>query len=229
LLGWNMATDFSAIVLRTVFVYFVVLLVVRLMGKRQIGQLSPFDLVVAIIVAEIAAMPMQSQSFPIWHAVIPLAVLVLLEVGLSFAALHSRKLRCLLDGKPQVVIEGGKILKNEMRKARYNLDDLMAQLREKGYPSPDDVDVAVIETSGKLSVIPKPCKRPLSPGDLGLSPDPEGLPAVLVMDGEIIKDQLEKLGLDRAWLEQRLKETGRIKGKVILATLERDGRIRINE
>jgi len=227
--GGEMVINFSSIVLRTVFVYFVVLLVVRLMGKRQIGQLSPFDLVVAIIVAEIAAMPMQSESFPIWQAIIPLTVLALLEVGLSFAALHSRKLRCMLDGKPQVVIEGGRILKSEMRKARYNLDDLMAQLREKGYPRPDDVEVAVIETSGKLSVIPKPCKRPLSPGDLGLSVHPEGLPAVLVMDGEIIRDQLEKLGLDSVWLEQRLQESGCKKGKILLATLERDGRIMINE
>lgn len=229
MLGGDMVIDLSKIMFRTVFVYFVVLLVVRLMGKRQIGQLSPFDLVVAIIVAEIAAMPMQSELFPIWHAIIPLTILALLEVGLSFAALHSRKLRYLLDGKPQVVIEGGRILKSEMRKARYNLDDLMAQLREKGYPRPDDVEVAVIETSGKLSVIPKPGKRPLSPGDLGLSVQPEGLPTVLVMDGEIIKDQLEKLGLDRVWLEQRLQDSGRKKGKVLLAILEKDGRIKIND
>jgi uncharacterized membrane protein YcaP (DUF421 family) len=152
-----------------------------------------------------------------------------LEVGLSFAALHSRRLRYMLDGRPQVVIEGGRILKSEMRKARYNLDDLLGQLREKGYPRPDDVEVAVIETSGRLSVIPKPGKRPVTPEDLGLRAGSEGLPAVLVMDGEIIKDQLDKLGIDRDWLESRLENSGRKTGKVLLATLEKDGRILINE
>ncbi|MCL6611507.1 MAG: DUF421 domain-containing protein [Peptococcaceae bacterium] len=213
---------------RTVLIYFVVLVVVRLMGKREIGQLSPFDFVVAIIVAEIAAIPMQSPSVPLWHSMVPLAVLALLEIGLSFSALHSRKLRAFLDGRPQVVIEGGRILKEEMRRARYNLDDLLAQLREKGYPRPEDVEVAVLETSGRLSVVPKSSKRPVTPGDLGLSPACDGLPTVLVMDGEVFTEGLERRGLDLAWLEARLKEMGLQPKNVFLATLERDGRIFIN-
>ncbi len=216
------------LVYRTIMVYFVVLLVVRLMGKREIGQLSPFDFVVAIIVAEIAAIPMQSPSVPLWHSMVPLAVLALLEIGLSFAALHSRKLRAFLDGRPQVVIEGGRILKEEMRRARYNLDDLLGQLREKGYPRPEDVEVAVLETSGRLSVVPKSCKRPLTPEDLGLSAACEGLPEVLVMDGEVLRECLERHGRDTAWLEKKLGEIGLHPDKVFLATLERDGRILIN-
>ncbi|MFZ5596081.1 MAG: DUF421 domain-containing protein [Bacillota bacterium] len=216
------------LVYRTVFVYFVVLLVVRLMGKRQIGQLSPFDLVVAIIVAEIAAMPMQSASFPIWHSIVPLAVLALLEVGLSFAALYSRRLRVFLDGKPQVVIEDGRILKKELRKARYNLDDLLAQLREKGFSRPEDIEVAVLETSGRLSVVPRDGKRAVTPEDLGLKVCPEGVPEVLVMDGEIFEDNLRARGLDRAWLEGKLDEMGLKPRDVFFATMERDGGIRVN-
>lgn len=207
---------------RTVFVYIVVLAVIRLMGKREIGQLSPFDFVVAIIIAEIAAMPMQSPSFPIWHSLVPLSVLGLLEIGLSFAALYSRKLRAFLDGKPQVVIEEGRILKGEMRKARYNLDDLMAQLREKGYPRPEDVEVAVLETSGRLSVVPKSGKRPVTPEDLGLPTGYEGLPAVLIMDGEVFEDQLKKYGRDMTWLLTQLGSLDQKPEKVFLATLERD-------
>ncbi|MFZ5633166.1 MAG: DUF421 domain-containing protein [Bacillota bacterium] len=214
---------------RTVLVYFMALLVVRLMGKREIGQLSPFDFVVAIIVAEIAAIPMQSPTVPLWHTVVPLTVLALLEIGLSFSALYHRKLRVFLDGRPQVVIEGGRILKHEMRRARYNLDDLLSQLREKGYPRPEDVEVAVLETSGRLSVIPKSSKRPVTPEDLGLSPAYEGLPAVLVMDGEIARENLERNGLDTAWLESKLGEMGYKPGKIFLATLQRDGSILINE
>lgn len=216
------------LVYRTVLVYFVVLVVVRLMGKREIGQLSPFDFVVAIIVAEIAAIPMQSPSVPLWHSMVPLAVLALLEIGLSFAALHNRKLRVFLDGRPQVVIEGGRILKDEMRRARYNLDDLLSQLREKGYPRPEDVEVAVLETSGRLSVVPKSSKRPVTPEDLGLSTAYEGLPTVLVMDGEVFTESLERRGLDPAWLEAKLGEMGLQPKRVFLATLEKDGRIFIN-
>lgn len=216
------------LVYRTVLIYFVVLLVVRLMGKREIGQLSPFDFVVAIIVAEIAAIPMQSTTDPLWRSMVPLAVLALLEIGLSFAALYNRRLRVFLDGRPQVVIEGGRILKDEMRRARYNLDDLLGQLREKGYPRPEDIEVAVIETSGRLSVVPKSSKRPVTPGDLGLPTAYEGLPAVLIMDGDVCRDCLDRHGRDMAWLEGRLAEAGLRPGKVFLATLERDGSILIN-
>ncbi len=216
------------LVYRTILIYFMVLVVVRLMGKREIGQLSPFDFVVAIIVAEIAAIPMQSPSVPLWHSIVPLAVLALLEIGLSFAALYNRKLRFFLDGRPQVVIEGGRILKEELRRARYNLDDLLAQLREKGYPRPEDIEVAVLETSGRLSVVPKSRKRPVTPEDLGLSPAREGLPAVLIMDGEVFTECLERGGLDLAWLETKLGEKGLQPKKVFLATLEKDGRIIIN-
>lgn len=216
------------LVMRTLMVYFVVLVVVRLMGKREIGQLSPFDFVVAIIIAEIAAIPMQSPTVPLWHSMIPLAVLAFMEIALSYLALHSRKLRAVLDGRPQVVIEGGRILKEEMRRARYNLDDLLSQLREKGYPRPEDIETAVLETSGKLSVIPKSSKRPVTPEDLGLSPDYEGLPTVLVMDGEIFDECLQRKGLDIEWLEVELAKLGMHPRKVFLATLEHDGRIYIN-
>ncbi|MFZ5648271.1 MAG: DUF421 domain-containing protein [Bacillota bacterium] len=218
----------TELVYRTIFVYFVVLIVIRVMGKREIGQLSPFDFVVAIIIAEIAAMPMQSPSFPIWHSIVPMLVVALLEIGLSFAALHSRKLRLFLDGKPQVVIDNGRILKNELRRARYNLDDLMAQLREKGYPRPEDVEVAVLETSGRLSVVPKSAKRAVTPEDLGLSTGYEGLPAVVIMDGEVFCEHLHRCGYDTAWLLERLKENGTDPGKVFLATMEKDGSILIN-
>lgn len=216
------------LIYRTIIIYFIVLVVIRAMGKRELGQFSPFDFVVAIIIAEIAAIPMQSPSVPIWHSVVPLTVLVILEIVISLTALHWRKLRIFMDGKPQVIIENGRILKKEMKKARYNLDELLAQLREKGYTRPEDVEVAVLETSGKLSVIPKFRKRPVTPGDLGLADNFEGLPTVLVMDGEVFKKQLEKNGHDTAWLEAKLREMGLNPRKVFLATLEKDGRIVVN-
>ncbi|MFZ5651231.1 MAG: DUF421 domain-containing protein [Bacillota bacterium] len=221
--------ELTELVYRTIFVYFVVLIVIRMMGKREIGQLSPFDFVVAIIIAEIAAMPMQSPSFPIWHSIVPMLVVAFLEIGLSFAALHSRGLRMFLDGRPQVVINDGVILKEELRRARYNLDDLMSQLRERGYPRPDDVEVAVLETSGRLSVVPKSGKRPVTPEDLGLATGYEGLPAVVIMDGEICREHIHRYGYDVDRLLESLKDKGIEPGKVFLATLEKDGNILINE
>lgn len=216
-----------SLVLRTILIYLIVLAVVRLMGKREIGQFSPFDFVVAIIVAEIATMPLVSD-IPLWHAIIPLAVLALLEIALSFAALHSRKLRSILDGNPQVVIKGGHILKKELRKARYNLDDLLSQLRESGYPKPEDIEVAILETSGRISIVPKSHKRPLTPEDLGFTPPYEGLPAVVIMDGEICSEQLDGCNLSQEMLEEKLKDLGVNCKKVFLATVEKDGRLFIS-
>ncbi|MFZ5592417.1 MAG: DUF421 domain-containing protein [Bacillota bacterium] len=214
---------------RTLLVYIIVLVIVRIIGKRGIGQLSPFDFVVAIILAELATMPMQYPDLPLWHSILPLLVLALLEIMLSFAALHSYRLRQLLDGQPQIVIKEGRILKRELRKARYNLDDLMAQLREKGYPDVADVETGVLETSGRLSVVPRSHRRPLTPADLGIMPPKEGLPVVLVMDGTVIKENLRQAGRDLMWLERELAGLGLSPGRVFLATMNCAGQLFINE
>lgn len=213
---------------RTVFIYLLVLAVIRMMGKREIGQLSPFDLVVTIIIAELAAIPMERSDIPLWHSVLPLVVLGVLEIAVSYLSLFSQTLRGIICGHPQVIIKNGHILRDEMRKARYNLDDLMAQMREKGIVNPDDVEFAVLETSGKLSVILKSQHRPVTPADLGISTPYEGLPTVLVMDGNIMKKNLQDANLDEKWLLEALKEQKLTPGKVLLATLSTDGRLFIN-
>lgn len=217
------------IIYRTVLIYFFVLVVVRLMGKREIGQLSPFDFVVAIIIAELAAIPMESPGLPLWKAVLPMVTLAFLEVLLSYLALHSTTLRKILDGQPQLVIKNGYILKKELRKARYNLNDLLAQLREKGIVHVDDVAYGILETSGKLSVIPRPKKRPVTPEDLGLTPKKEHLPVILLMDGKIIKENLRLAGVDEVWLKKRLSRAKLEPKDIFLAVLGADGKIFINK
>jgi len=216
-------------IFRTTFVYFLVLVVIRLMGKREIGQLSPFDFVVAIIIAELAAIPMEASDIPLWHSVLPLVILGALEVLVSYATLFSRKLRGFICGHPQVIIKNGFLLREEMRKSRYNLDDLMAQMRDKGIVELDDIEFAVLETSGKLSVILKSQHRPVTPADLGISTLYEGLPTVLVMDGTVMNNNLEEVNLDEAWLREKLEERGFSPQKVLLATLGTDGRLFINK
>lgn len=213
---------------RTVFVYFLVLLIIRMMGKREIGQLSPFDFVVAIIIAELAAIPMEASDVPLWNSILPLVILGLLEIAVSYASLFSQTLRGIICGHPQTIIKNGVLLRNEMRKARYNLDDLIAQMRDKGIVDPNDVEFAVLETSGKLSVILKSQHRPVTPADLGISTPYEGLPTVLVMDGNIMHKNLRDANLDEKWLHGILKERGLHYKKVLLATLGTDGRLFVN-
>jgi len=214
---------------RTVFVYFLVLVIIRMMGKREIGQLSPFDFVVAIIIAELAAIPMEVTDVPIWHSILPLVTLGLLEIMMSYATLFSRTLRGIVCGQPQVIIKNSRLLRDEMKKARYNLDDLLGQLREKGVMDIDDVEFAVLETSGKLSVILKSQRRPVTPADLGISTPYEGLPVVLVMDGVVMGDNLKENNLDEKWLYEKLKERGLSPKGVLLATLRTDGRLSISK
>lgn len=213
---------------RTTFVYFLVLVVIRMMGKREIGQLSPFDFVVAIIIAELAAIPMEASEAPLWHSILPLVILGVLEVAVSYATLFSQTLRGIICGHPQIIIKNGMLLRDEMRKARYTLDDLMVQMRDKGIVDPDDVEFAVLETSGKLSVILKSQHRPVTPADLGISTHYEGLPTVLVMDGNIMKKNLKDVNLDEKWLHEVLRERELNYKKVLLATLGTDGRVFVN-
>jgi len=213
---------------RTVVIYLAVLVIVRLMGKREIGQLSSFDFVVAIILAELAAIPMESNGIPIWHGLIPLVTLGLLEVTFSYLTLINRPLRKILYGSPQIIIENGRLLKHEMRSSRYNLDDLLSQLREKGYPNIEDVEYAVLEPSGRLSVIPRSQKRPVTPADLGIPTSYEGLPAVLVMDGDVLEENLRMVDLSEQWLKEKLAEKGLHPKKVLLATLNTQGQLLID-
>jgi uncharacterized membrane protein YcaP (DUF421 family) len=210
---------------RTVLIYFVLLLVMRLMGKREIGQLSAFDFVVAIVIAEVAALPMLQPEIPLLRGLLPLVILVVLEIAFSYVALYNRRFRCLMCGEPQLVIRDGRILHREMRRARYNLDDLLSQLREKGYPDPAEIMCAVLENSGRLSVVPRGENKPVTRGDLGLEGGTAGLPCILVADGEVLERDLAVAGLDRAWLESELKRRGLNLPQVFLASLSPDGRL----
>ncbi|MCD1258244.1 DUF421 domain-containing protein [Paenibacillus athensensis] len=145
--------DILTIFFRTVLVYFVVFLMLRIMGKREIGKLSLFDLVISIMIAEIAVFVLEDSNKPLTDGLVPMLTLVLIQVLMAFLALKSRKLRLMFDGKPSVLIEKGVINREEMRKQRYNLDDLMMQLRQNRVSNVADVEFAILEASGKLSVL----------------------------------------------------------------------------
>ncbi|MDF2835940.1 MAG: hypothetical protein K0Q63_1580 [Paenibacillus sp.] len=144
-----------SLLIRTTVIYFVVFLIMRLMGKREIGKLSVLDLIISVMIAEIAVIVIEDVDRPMWDGVVPMIVLLVIQVSMALLAMSNRKLRLFFDGKPSVVIAKGKINRDVMRKQRYNLDDLMLQLRENKITSVADVEFAILETSGKLSVIPR--------------------------------------------------------------------------
>ncbi|EFM09333.1 protein of unknown function DUF421 [Paenibacillus curdlanolyticus YK9] len=145
--------ELGSLLIRTILIYFVVFLVMRLMGKREIGKMSVLDLVISFMIAEIAVIVIEDTSRSMWHGVVPMVLLMLIQIMISFVAMKNRKIRLLFDGKPSIIVENGKINRGVMTKGRYNLDDLMLQLRENGVSTVGDVEFAILETSGKLSVI----------------------------------------------------------------------------
>jgi uncharacterized membrane protein YcaP (DUF421 family) len=197
-----------ALFYRTAFLYVTVLLAIRVMGKREVGQLSAFDLVVAIMIAELAAMSMENIELPLYQGIIPIATLVSLEILLSLLSLKSHTIRGIVDGTPSIVIANGHIMEKELRKLRYNVSDLLGQLREKDVPNIADVQYAVLETSGELSVMLKPEKRPITMQDLGIPVKYEGLPTPLIFDGHIHFRNLRGLHLDEQWLTNEVKKKG---------------------
>jgi len=194
--------------IRTIILYIIVVVVMRIMGKRQIGQLQAFELVVAIMISELAAVPMQNTGIPLINGIIPILTLLIAQILTSFIALKSTKARALICGTPSVLIENGKINEPVLRNEMYSLNDLLEQLRSKNISNISDVEFAILETNGQLSVIPKSQKRPLNPEDLGIPTKYEGLPYDLVVDGEIMYKNLTKAGLDENWLRNELSKFG---------------------
>lgn len=194
--------------LRTVFFYFFLLIVMRIMGKREIGGLAPIDLTVTIIMAELAAIPIANHDMSVLVGAVPIATIMLLSMGLAGISLRSHRWRSIIDGRPNVIIQNGQFVPKEMKKARYSIDDVLEQLRRSGYSHVTDVEVAILETDGKLSVIPRSQSRALQPKDLGISTGYEGLPMTLINDGEVIYAHLAQINLDLTWLQQELARRG---------------------
>ncbi len=195
---------------RTVLVYVVVFLTMRLMGKREIGKLSVFDLVIFIIIAEIAVFIIDDLRKPILHGLVPIATLVLIQIGTAKLSLHSQKAREYIEGTPSYLIKNGNLDRTEMKRQRYNLDDLMVQLRQNRVMNVADVEFAILETSGKLTVVEKPEEKRQAevPADPFDTIRYEGLPLPLIMDGKVQDQNLSKLGKTRFWLKSKIQERG---------------------
>ncbi|AEM78005.1 YetF domain-containing protein [Thermoanaerobacter wiegelii] len=190
---------------RTIILYALVVIFMRISGKQQIGQLQPYELVVAIMIADLVAIPMQNKGIPLVSGIIPILTLLVSQLFLSYLSIKSLRARAIICGTPTILVENGKILTSQLQKERYNINDLLEELRVKGYPNIADVEYAILETNGSLSVIPKSNKRPVTPQDLNLTPQYEGLPLPIIIDGRIMHQNMQKAGIDMEWLNAQLK------------------------
>ncbi|MED0687752.1 DUF421 domain-containing protein [Anoxybacillus ayderensis] len=190
--------EYVTIILRTLLLYVAILFIFRMMGKREIGELSILDLVVFIMIGEMAVIAIEQPKDPIFHTLVPMIVLTIAQIAFAFFSLKSEAFRRLVDGSPTVIINNGKIDEKAMRKQRYNFDDLLIQLREKNIKNIADVEFAILEPSGKLSVFEKDKRKKKTPS----------LALPLIKDGVIQEEHLTLIDQTPTWLIKQLKKRG---------------------
>lgn len=210
---------------RSIVLYIIILIVMRLMGKREIGQLQPFELVVAILIADLASIPMADTGIPIQNGIIPILGLLVMDLIISMLNMKSIRAREIISGKPTILIYRGKINENALRKERFTINELEERLRGSNVPSLGDVEYAILETNGSLSVIPKPSKRNTIPEDFNIEPEYEGIPYDLVIDGVVMNDNLRIIEKDYTWLVNEVKKFGILPEQALVVTIDGKGQI----
>ena len=192
--------------IRVIILYILVLIIMRLMGKREIGQMQPFELVIAIMIADLASIPMADIGIPLSNGIIPILALLLLQLLISIINVKSIKLRKFICGSPSILIYRGKIQEKTLKKEKITINELEERLRQNNVFSFGDVEYAILETSGQVTVIQKPEKRNTIPEDFNIVPEYEGIPYDLVVDGKVMYKNLEKLGKNYVWLKKQTEK-----------------------
>lgn len=191
---------------RTILFHLLLIIVIRMMGKRQMGQLEASEFVVTMLVANLATIPIEEPDYPLAQGVIPILTVLATELLLSRISLRSMFLRKILCGKPVILIENGKILQNNLRRTRVTMDELTGHLREKDVLDLSSVQYAILETSGNLSVFPYPKNRPASAQEAGIQAKKQFLPLTIISDGRLLRDNLNKAGKDERWVKKVLQQ-----------------------
>lgn len=206
----------GTIFIRTLILYGVVLMALRLMGKREIGQLQPYELVITMMIADLASVPMQEIGIPLFHGIIPIMALLVGQIILSYINIKSGWGRRILCGEPTILIQKGKIMEERLKKQRYTVDGLMEELRANGVFSLEEVEYAILETSGQISIIKKPEQSPVTKEDLHVPATYTGYPRPLIIDGSYITKNMEIMGVTEKKVEQYLKSQATTREQVFL-------------
>lgn len=195
----------GTIFLRTIIIYTFVLIAIRLMGKREIGQLQPYELVVTIMIADVASLPMQNVSIPLVQGIVPILGLLFAQIVASILGFKSKIIHKYISGKPTILVAKGKIIEENLKKQKYSIETLLEQIRVCGYTTLLDLDYVILETSGQISVIPKAENEAITIKDMKIQPKYTGYTRTIILDGMLIESNLEELGRSRNWLDEQLK------------------------
>lgn len=195
-------------VINAIIIYAALILLFRLMGKRQLGDLELSELIVTVLISEVASTPITDPEAPLWAGIVPMVTLLGMSLVLSLIAVKSVKFRAFISGKPALLIVHGRIDQTQMRKNRLTPDELTEALRNQGFLDLGTVEYAILETDGALNVIPAPPHRPVTAGQLGLETDDPGYPVMVINDGRVLTDNLRLLGKDENWLSKQLQAQG---------------------
>ncbi len=216
----------AIVLVRTLIIYFALLLAMRLLGKRQLGEMELSEFVVAALIADLASHPLQDMGIPLINGLVPILVLFCCEVLIAGLSLKSIRLRSLIFGKPSLLIVKGRILQREMFKNRFTLDELMQELRAQGVSDLNSVAYGILETNGKLSLLLSPADSPVTAGQLQVQTQDTGYPSIVISDGRVLEANLRHLGYDRLWLNKQLKAHGLSSpGQVFLMTASDTGAV----
>ena len=207
---------------RAIFLYIVVLAVMRLMGKREIGQLQPFELAISIMIADLAATPMTESGIPITNGIMPILGLLVMHLIISMINIKSTAAREIICGKPSLLIYRGRIDQKTLKKERFTINELEERLRDNNIFNIGDVEYAILETSGQVTVIPKPGKKTATLEDLNIEPKYEGIPYDLVVDGKVMYKNLEKIGKNYVWLQKQTEKFGIKPEEALIITIDGD-------
>lgn len=210
---------------RAIILYIVVLVVMRLMGKREIGQLQPFELAISIMIADLASIPMTDTGTPISNGIVPILGLLVMHLLISLINLKSIRAREIICGKPRILIYRGKIQEEALIKERFTINELEERLRSQNIQNLGDVEYAILETSGQVTVIEKPNKRNTIPEDFGIMPDYEGIPYDLVVDGRIMHKNLKAIGKNYTWLKKEVNKFNINPEDALVVTMDGKGQI----
>ena len=207
---------------RAIILYIIVLIVMRFMGKREIGQLQPFELAISIMIADLAATPMAEEGVPITNGIMPILGLLVMHLIISMLNIKSTKAREIICGKPAMLIFRGKIDEKVLKKERFTINELEERLRDNNIFNIGDVEYAILETSGQVTVIPKPNKRATTPEDFNIEPKYEGIPYDLVVDGKVMYENLQKIGKNYVWLKKQTEKFGIKPEEALVVTIDGD-------
>lgn len=212
--------------IRVLIIYITVLVFLRLMGKRQIGEMQPYEVVITLIIADLATLPMSDSNIPLLHGILPLAILVLLHYFITFLTRKNAKIRRIVSGQPIVVISPNGLEYRAFKSLNITIDDISEMLRQNGYYSFDQILYAIIETNGKISVIPKSNNAPATAEDVGANNPPAKIPSIIVSDGKMMKSQMKEVKIDVKKLNKILDhlKVSSIKDLIILS-LDDDGKL----